>query len=249
MKNIFNYKDINSAPALKDVDEKKGIVTGYFAHFGNVDSDGDIIVKGAFEKTIRENGPSAVRPRIKHLMNHDVNKPLGKLTVLREDATGLYYESLVGTHSAGRDFIKMAESGLITEHSIGYRTIKFNQLQTYEQYLANPEAGWRELTEIKLYEGSSLTGWGANPLTPLTGLKNLKSENIDIDLLVKKSESIEKFCRNTDATDDAIEMLTIFNKQLAQLIIDLTQPAQQEAVEPKKGEEPDWKILTELLIN
>ena len=35
---------------LIDADEKAGIVKGYGSIFGNVDSDGDIINKGAYKK-------------------------------------------------------------------------------------------------------------------------------------------------------------------------------------------------------
>jgi hypothetical protein len=50
-------------------------------------------------------------------------------------------------------------------------------LQDYSGYQRNPSKGMFEITEAKLFEGSSLTAWGANPLTPLTGLKN--AVNID----------------------------------------------------------------------
>ena len=39
---------------LIDADEKSGIVKGYGSIFGNVDSDGDVINKGAYKKTINE---------------------------------------------------------------------------------------------------------------------------------------------------------------------------------------------------
>jgi HK97 family phage prohead protease len=202
-----------------DMNPLQGIVTGYFSKFNNVDSDGDIMKPGAFTKTISEQGPQSAQPRIKHLLNHDPSLPLGKLLTLKEDSYGLYYESQVGTHEGGEDFIKMVESGLITEHSIGFKIIKRNQVQSYENYLRNPQLGQFEITEVKLYEGSSLTAWGANPLTPITSLKGDK--NLDVDMIVAKSAAIEKFCRNTTATDDTIQMLLLHSKQLAQLIIDM----------------------------
>lgn len=167
MEKIYNYKAFNGKAEITDADRKLGIVTGYFSHFNNVDGDGDIIRPGAFKKSIKENGPDSSLPRIKHLLNHNSSQPLGVLQSLKEDKTGLLYESQVGTHALGQDFIKMIESGLITEHSIGFQIMKRNQLQSYEQYIKNPDAGWYEITEVKLYEGSSLTAWGANPLTPL----------------------------------------------------------------------------------
>jgi HK97 family phage prohead protease len=195
---IFSRKDFSFAASIKDVDGKKGIFTGYASHFGNVDSDGDIIRKGAFAKTIKENGPKSTQPRIKHLMNHDPSQPIARIIDLKEDETGLAYESQAGTHTLGVDFIKMVESGLISEHSIGFRTLKRNQLQSYEDYNKRPDGGWYEITELKLFEISSLTAWGANPLTPITGLKSI----VSVDVILERQKAIEKFCRSTDASDE-----------------------------------------------
>ena len=130
---VYQYKTNTSGASIKDMDQKQGIVTGYFNAFNNVDSDGDIIRPGAFTKTISENGPASLKPRIKHLMNHDVSQVPGVLQVLKEDATGLYYESKAGSHALGQDFLKMVDSGIITEHSIGFKTVKRNQLQDFEK--------------------------------------------------------------------------------------------------------------------
>lgn len=219
MNSIYTIKDITIASEIMDMNPMQGIVTGYFSKFNNVDADGDIMKPGSFTKTISEQGPLSRQPRIKHLLNHDPSQPLGKLMTLKEDEYGLYYESQVGTHEGGEDFIKMVESGLITEHSIGFKIIKRNQIQSYENYLRNPSLGQFEITEVKLYEGSSLTAWGANSLTPITSLKGDK--NLDVDMIVAKSAAIDKFCRNTTATDDTIQMLLLHSKQLAQLILNM----------------------------
>lgn len=215
--NTYSYKDCHIAPVIKDLDGRKGIVTGYFAHFGNVDADGDIIVQGAFTKTINESGPQSNKFRIKHLFNHDPSQPLGVIQELKEDTIGLYYESKVGSHGLGQDFVKMVDSGLITEHSIGFQTMQKSQIQTWEEYQKNREKGHQQITQIKLWEGSSLSAWGANEMTPLTGMKDLKD----------KSKQIEQFCKNSNATDETIEMLLLYNSQLVGLINDLQtkQPA------------------------
>lgn len=227
MSHLYLYKAGHIVASIKDVDGKKGIVTGYFSAFNNVDSDGDIIRKGAFAKSIQEWGPQSSTPRIKHLMNHNSSQPLGKITMLAEDQKGLSYESHTGTHALGMDFVKMVESGLITEHSIGFRTMKRNQLQDYEEYLKNPDKGWYELTDIKLYEGSSLTAWGSNPNTPLTGLKSKTIEEV-VQSYINRQKNIEKFCANTTATDETIELLLIENKQLTQVIIQLTEQSKND---------------------
>src|SRR6188768_857486 len=121
---LLSYKSVPGSLEFKDIDGKKGIVTGYFSSFDTKDAENDIIRKGAFVKSIQETGPKSNQPRIRHLYNHDPFKPLGVLTELKEDNQGLYYESKIGSHSLGQEFLKMAESGLITEHSIGYRATK-----------------------------------------------------------------------------------------------------------------------------
>ena len=51
--NTIIYK---SSPIQKlvDADEKAGVVKGYGSIFDNLDSDGDIIKKGSYKKTIKK---------------------------------------------------------------------------------------------------------------------------------------------------------------------------------------------------
>lgn len=252
MKDAFLYKDVDIVSgtlpiAFKDIDGRKGIVTGYFANFNSLDSDGDVIKPGAFTKSIMESGPNAKRPRIKHVLNHDWCSPLGVLQILQEDAAGLYYESQLGTHALGEDFIKMVDSGLITEHSIGYRTIKYNQITPWQDM--TPESIARELTEVKLYEGSCLTFLGANPNTPLLGIKSeMKQEKVS-----KRIELIIKSIRAGTFTDETYDLLEIELKQLQQLFIDLTKEPPKSTPEPARTtlqkSQRSFASLTNLLNN
>lgn len=154
----MEYKSIGQALELKDADE--GIVSGYLSAFGNIDSDGDMIMPGAFERTIKERGPNGTRS-IKHFMDHE-KKAVGVFTVLKEDDYGLYYESKAGDWTAGVDFFKMVKAGAITEHSIGFKTLRKERFSDHTK-----------IYEIKLFEGSSLQGWGANEFTPIMGFKSM----------------------------------------------------------------------------
>ena len=71
---------------LLDADEKNGIVKGYGSYFDNKDSDSDIIRRGAYQKTIKENGE-----RVKYLYQHNMNQPIGKMKELYEDEKGLVF--------------------------------------------------------------------------------------------------------------------------------------------------------------
>ena len=197
---MYNYKSLGME--VKDVDAKEGIVSGYFSAFGMVDSDGDIMMPGAFKRSIQDWGPNG-KSRIKHLLNHDPSKPLGKIQELDEDEYGLKYVSKIGTHSLGKDFIKMVESGLIAEHSIGFKILR-------EQKSGDAN----QIHEVMLFEGSSLTAWGANENTPMIGMKNMGTI-ADIQAQIK---SFEKFIRDSDVTDETIDLCLIKVKQLAQAL-------------------------------
>lgn len=188
------YKEIGQS--FKDVDVKAGIVTGYFSAFGMKDSDGDIIIKGAYTKTIAEHGPESKQPRIKHLLDHDKKKAVGKINVLKEDDFGLYYESKSGSHSLGQDFLKMVEDGIITEHSIGFDTIREQQ-----------KSDGNHLTELHLWEGSSLQCWGACQHTPILGVKSMSE-------LVQQIGRIQSAMKSASYTDETFQELAIYLSRL-----------------------------------
>ena len=207
---MYHTKNIAAPALIKDIDGKKGIMTGYFAVFNNIDHDGDITVPGAFQKSVSEKGPNSSRPQIKHLRNHNIYEPIGVLQILQEDAKGLYYESLVGSHFIGQDTIKMAESGLITEHSFGYSVLRKEQ-----------KDGVRYLKELAIREGSSLTAWGANEATGPAMMKSM-GKDAYFEMITKRAAAVEKFCRNSTATDETLELLLIECKQLTQIILDVS---------------------------
>ena len=225
---IYNYKSFGLE--VKDVDAKSGVVSGYFSAFGMIDSDGDIMMPGAFKRSIQDWGPEG-KNRIKHLLNHDPSKPLGKITELSEDSYGLKYISKVGTHSLGKDFVKMVESGLIGEHSIGFRTIR-------EQKASEGN----EIHEVMLFEGSSLTAWGANENTPIIGMKSIMSPE-DIKAQIK---AFEKFIRDSDVTDETIDLCLIKVKQLAQA---LEMMSSTEAVTATPSQQKEEEVQVGSLIN
>jgi len=147
---------------ITDVDTVKGITTGYFSTFDYEDSDGDIVSAGAFLKSIKENGPQGTG-RIKHLLDH--YKLIGKLTTLKEDKKGLYYESQITKSERGRDFLIMCEEGMITEHSFQGYAIKWERNPAHADYGVIYK-------EILLREGSTMELWGANQNAKMVAVKS-----------------------------------------------------------------------------
>jgi HK97 family phage prohead protease len=227
----FVKKGLNQG--FTDSDMKQGIVSGYFAMFGNKDLDGDVIEPGAFSKTIMERGPQG-KQLIKYLLDHDKNKVVAKINNLYEDNKGLRYEAKIGTHAAGQDFQKMIESDLINQHSFGFRTIK-------EQF--DQESKSNRIKEVMMYEGSAVQFLGANPETTFI---DLKSEEDAFEYLTR----LEKFVKSSDATDETLEKLENQLKSLMEMLKPaLVTLVEKEAVQVEtitinelKKQFESWKI-------
>lgn len=187
----LEYKSISVK--IKDADEAKGIITGYFSVFDNTDDGQDIMRQGAFAKSIMENGPGG-KNRIMHLFNHDPDKIMGKPLLLKEDSIGLYFETKFTKTQLAKDVIQWYIDGVIDEHSIGYQTIK----ATYIDQEKTPNL--RELIEVKLWEGSTVT-WGMNELAKVTDVKGTAMDRFEI--VLKRMGCLEKSIKNSKSDEGA----------------------------------------------
>jgi HK97 family phage prohead protease len=132
--------------------------SGYGAVFGNVDSYGDVIAKGAFAETIREAKSSDQWPSM--LLQHggwgisaDDMTPIGVWTSMKEDDIGLALEGKLAPTPRGVEMytlMKMAPRPAINGLSIGYVPIKWKMRST-------PEEPRRTLEQVKLMEISPVT--------------------------------------------------------------------------------------------
>ena len=197
---------------LLDADEKAGVIKGYASVFDNKDSDNDIIRKGSYRKTISENGQ-----RVKYLYQHDMDKPLGKMSLLEEDDKGLIFESKVAKTTLGKDVIELIKSGVITENSVGILPIQKEMVD-----------GVRNITEVKLYEISAVT-LAANDQAVIMDVKG----NYDKDKILSRYDNMAKLIRKGNISDElgfALEAEILKLKSLFQKIT--TQPADIKVTEP-----------------
>jgi HK97 family phage prohead protease len=226
---LLEYKDFTGS--VKDVDAKGRVITGYLSSFDNKDHDGDIIVKGAYTKSINER-----KSQIFFLNQHNWQQPLTKFNVLQEDEKGLYFESMpLPETSYANDVMKLYEAGVLKEHSVGFQTVKADYNKTEDT---------RYIKEIKLYEGSVVT-LGANSNTPFTGFKSTIKE-IDEEVA-----SILKAMKSGTFTDETFILLEIALKQLQLNAIELgkkslEEPPKSTHIEPI-GQIKELEILNEYL--
>lgn len=195
MKNLNSYEIKRADLSVKDVDTKTRRVVIMLSKFDNIDSDGDVIRKGAFSKSITERGPeSSSNRKIAFLRYHDWEHPIGKFIKLEETNDGLVAIGEMGRSSKGEDALLDYQDGIIKEHSIGFNYIqdKMNMIQD----------GIWDIKEVMLWEGSAVT-FGANSLTPTLDVsKGNKSELLD--KVNSKMKSLLDTLKNGKGTDDRL---------------------------------------------
>lgn len=179
-----------------------GEFAGYAAVFGNVDRGRDIIEKGAFSKTIREDFD-----RIKILSQHnDDELPIGKPLELREDENGLYIRGKISNTQKGRDIQTLLRDGVLTEMSIGYDAIDFD---------FDGENGIRRLKEVRLWEISIVT-WAMNDQAKINEVKSVVE---DLATEVKAG-------RITRARLDSLKPFIAVVRELAEILSPFLEPAE-----------------------
>jgi HK97 family phage prohead protease len=223
--NTILYK---AAPVgeLIDADEKAGIIKGYGSYFGNKDSDNDVIMKGAYKKTIEENGA-----RVKYLYQHDMNQPIGKMTELYEDEKGLVFVAEIAKTQLGNDVVELMKSGVITENSVGIMPLQKNN-----------KDGYREITEVKLYEISAVT-LAANDQAKILDVKG----NIDVDKLSKRYDSLSKLIRKGEISDEMGFAIEAEILKLKSLFIEFTKPVDEITLPNVEVKNNDSEVFNYLI--
>lgn len=164
--------EFKAMPGQVNVDEAQGIVECFVAGIGNKDSVGDVLIAGAFTKSLTRRKPRVV-------WGHNWNDPIGKVLEIYEVAPGdrrlplkmlnagiggLYARVQFNLNSEkGKEaFANIAFFGQEQEWSIGYKTL---------DAIFDPNLQANILKEVELYEVSPVLH-GANQLTGTISVKS-----------------------------------------------------------------------------
>ncbi len=138
----------------------EGEFEGYASLFNREDLGRDIVMPGAFRRTLRQRGAAGV----KMLFQHDPSQPIGVWQRIYEDARGLFARGRIMTELAkGREVLSMMREGAINGLSIGFRTIDGQR---------DKRSGVRRLKAIDLWEISVVTF----PMLPDARVSAVKSD-------------------------------------------------------------------------
>ena len=125
--------------------EPDGTVEGYASLFGELDGARDMVMPGAFARTLKSRG---VR-RIPMLFQHDPAEPVGVWLELVEDFRGLRARGkLIPDVQRARELIALVKSGAVDGLSIGFRTVKGR---------IDPATRVRRIVDLDLWEISNVT--------------------------------------------------------------------------------------------
>lgn len=185
----MQYKELPIDTKDVSYNSDSRIISGYAAVFGNKDKADDILIKGCFSKSIQERGPeSSANDKIIMLWMHDMSEPIGRITELREDDKGLYFEAAIDDIDLGDRVIKQLESGTLNQFSIGYGYV-------WENCEFDNEREALIVREVKLYE-ISVVSIGCNGETEYLGLKSQE----DVDKAYRELDTeIADFCTHMGA--------------------------------------------------
>jgi uncharacterized protein len=169
-------------------------VTGYASIFGNRDLGGDVVMPGAFAKSLREHGLPII------LFQHKVEDvPVGTCVEAREDRRGLFIKTELPRDDefvAGRLVPQLKRRGL-RGMSIGYRAIETERRK---------EDGARLLKALRLYECSFVS----MPMNEQAGVETIKTMSADdlIDALEQLGRSARELAEaaRADPITDLIRL-------------------------------------------
>lgn len=187
---LFQFGELKVADSPDDAKEMR--FSGYGAYFGNVDSYGDVIDKGAFSESLNNAEKSGVFPAM--LMQHGgwgANAqdlmPIGVWEKFKEDEKGLFNEGVLADTPRGQEaytLMKMKPRPAITGLSIGYIAKKFTARSKADE----PR---RRIHEIDLLEVSLVT-FPANGKARVTNVKSEGFNERDFERLLMQDAGLTR---------------------------------------------------------
>lgn len=201
----MNMKHLSFDFNVKSLDET-GTFSGYASVFGNRDSEGDVVQKGAFARTLAEWAQKGRLPPM--LWQHDRKQPIGCFTLMKEDDKGLYVEGklLIDDIPQAKTAHALLKNKVLGGMSVGY------SVQNWEYDKFN---NILNLLELKLYEVSLVTF----PANEQATVDNVKHGLPDRDVIVKhltdlglSQKQAEAFC------DSGLKSLQPENREKQDLI-------------------------------
>lgn len=159
---MTDRRGVIAALEIKTLDTAgEGTFEGYGSVFHVKDSYGDVVMPGAFKRTLAEAVSKGRTPAM--LWQHDYDRPIGVWEAMSEDSNGLLVRGRIATQTRdGRDAYELLKMGALSGLSIGYRT---------KRSVWDEPSKTRQLVDVDLYEVSPVV-FPANDAARVSAVKS-----------------------------------------------------------------------------
>lgn len=208
----------------------KGEFEGYGSIFGNVDLGGDVVMPGAFKRSLAEHKSQNTLPLM--FWMHQPDQIPGKWLEMSEDTDGLYVKGQFADTQLGRDVHTLLGMKAVRGLSIGYIT----KDQDFT------DDGIRLLKDVDLFE-TSIVSIAMNPLADVTHVKTRLSERGEyVPEIAEFKRKCEEFFRSEGISKNNARLF-VSNMFKAQVGEKLKEPGdmleEQEETKDLDGVTPD----------
>ena len=164
-----------------DDEENKGMFSGYGSIFNNKDLGNDVMMEGAFAKSIASKGARGV----KLLYQHKADEPIGVFDEIIEDRKGLKVKGrlAMGTQK-GKEVYELMKMGAIDGLSIGYRVSPKGA--HYDE-----KGKRRMLKEVDLMEISAVT-FPMNPRARIQAVKGSGKSVREWEVILREAGELSR---------------------------------------------------------
>ena len=150
---------------IKEEGSEKGNVEAVFSVFGNVDSDGDVVVPGAVKSGFKDT-------QVPMVFAHKWDQPIGKGTIVQDNEKAVFKGSFFMETEAGKEAYNLVKSmGDLQQWSFGFRVDDSEVAPFKKSEEQGDEYDVRYLKELTVYEVSPVLV-GANQETYTLAIKS-----------------------------------------------------------------------------
>lgn len=171
---------------------------GYGSTFGNVDLGDEIVVPGAFKKSLAVHTKAGTVPQM--FWMHQPDRVPGAWSEMHEDEDGLYVRGQLADTELGNEMHALLQMKAVRGLSIGFQTVAWD----YDK------RGKRLLKEVDLWE-VSLVSLAMNPLAKVEAVKSRLSRE---GVYVPTPREVEIMLREANLSNSAAKSIVslLFNK-------------------------------------
>lgn len=199
---------------------EEGQFTAYASVFGNIDSYGDKVIKGAFVNTLEAWAKSG--NEIPLLFGHNMADPdfnIGHIVEAKEDDHGLFVKGQIDLEGPkGAQVYRLLKGKRLSQFSFAYDVLEGAWTETKDE-------SFYELRELKLYE-VSMVPIGANQETELLAVKAATEHATRFVQEVKAGRVLSS--KNETSLRDAHQQLSAAADQIAEVLSKVESENDQE---------------------